>query len=171
MEVLILTGACGVGKTTIARAWAKEKQGAVIECDYLTEWIFKADFPHWSAEEEKFVVSATLSLAKEYLRFPMPVAVENVWTPGGIIRLKAGLEQLEEVKSIKFVWLYCDLPENHRRDQLRVPENQMKERVDIVNQEQHAHQWPDFVHSLDTTRLKVGETLSRLESFPSLDPL
>ena len=156
-----------MGKTTNAQAWAKARQGAVIECDYLTEWIFKDNFPHWSAEEEKFVVSATLALAKEYLRFPMPVAIENVWTPEGIIRLKAGLEQLPEVTSLKFVWLYCELPENHRRDQLRIPEHQIKERVDIVNREQRVHLWPDFVHPLDTTKLNVRETIESIEALPS----
>lgn len=167
MEILILTGACGVGKTTTARAWAKQKQGAVIECDYLTEWIFKDDFPHWSAEEERLVVSATLALAKEYLRFPMPVAIENVWTPEGVTRLKAGLEKLPEVTALKFVWLYCDSPENHRRDQLRVPENQMKERVDIVGREQRSHHWPDFLHPLDTTEMNVQQTLKCIEELPS----
>ena len=37
MEVLLLTGACGVGKTTIAQGWAKSKKGVIIDCDYLTE--------------------------------------------------------------------------------------------------------------------------------------
>ncbi len=166
MEVLILTGACGVGKTTIARAWAENKQGAVVECDYLTEWIYRADFPHWTAEEEKFVVSATLALAGTYLRYPMPVAIENVWTPEGISLLKTGLEKLPEVTSLSFAWLHCDLPENRRRDRLRVPENQMKERVDIVNREQAAHAWPDYVYSLDTTNLSVEETLAMLQEIP-----
>lgn len=166
MEILILTGACGIGKTTLARAWAEKMQGAVIECDYLTEWIYRADFPHWTAEEEKFVVSATLALAGTYLRFPMPVVIENVWTPEGIGRLKAALELMPEVTSLKVAWLYCDLPENHRRDRLRVPENQMKERVDIVNREQRAHPWPGYVHPLDTTHLSIEETLARLQALP-----
>ncbi|GEM_PF-4904892 len=34
-EVLVLTGACGVGKSTIAKAWAKSKAGVCIESDYL----------------------------------------------------------------------------------------------------------------------------------------
>lgn len=166
MEVLILTGACGVGKTTTARAWARQQQGAVVECDYLTEWIYKADFPHWTAEEEKFVVSATLALTQAYLRYPMPVAIENVWTPDSFYSLKGALEYLPEVSSLKFVWLYCTLPENHRRDQIRAVADQMKERVDILNREQHSHAWPDFVHKLDTTALSVEETLVRINGLP-----
>lgn len=40
MEVLILTGACAVGKTSVAKEWAKRKAGAIIEYDYFMEWIF-----------------------------------------------------------------------------------------------------------------------------------
>ena len=54
LEVLILTGPCAVGKTTTAKAWAKNKNGAIVECDYLTNWIYSDDFPHWTEEEEKF---------------------------------------------------------------------------------------------------------------------
>jgi len=44
-ELLILTGACGVGKSTIAEEWAKRKNGAKVDCDYLTEWIYNTDLP------------------------------------------------------------------------------------------------------------------------------
>ncbi|MEK6478438.1 hypothetical protein WJR50_12920 [Catalinimonas sp. 4WD22] len=166
MEVLIITGACGVGKSTLAQAWAKLKNGATIECDYLTEWIYKADFPHWTVEEEKFVAETTLVLAQQYLKYGMPVAIENVWSPLGIQMLVDGLQKLTHVSSIKVVWLYCALEENQRRDQLRKPENRMNERVAIVMQEQRNHPWPDYVHLIDTGTLSVAQTLGAIEELP-----
>ena len=63
LEVLILTGTCAVGKTATAKAWAKSKNGAIIECDYFTEWIYNKDFPHWTEEEEKFTSNLAQILA------------------------------------------------------------------------------------------------------------
>jgi shikimate kinase len=163
MEVIIITGACGVGKSTIARAWAKAKQGAIIECDYFTEWIFKSNFPHWTVEEEQFVAALTGTVAHEYLRHQMPVAIENVWSPSGIQILLDRLKEQALVSSIKVIWLVCDRNENHRRDQLRKPEDQMQERVDIVNKELSNYRWPEYVQKVDSTRLSIEETVAVIE--------
>lgn len=64
---------------------------------------------------------------------------------------------------MKFAWLYCEINENHRRDELRVPENQMKNRVDIVNEELRSYQWESYVHKIDTTKITVQETLNIIE--------
>lgn len=170
MEVLIITGACGVGKSTLAQAWAKHKNGATIECDYLTEWIYKADFPHWTVEEEKFVAETTLVLAQQYAKYGMPVAIENVWSPLGIQMLVDGLRKSPHISSTKVVWLYCALEENQRRDQLRKPENRMHERVAIVNQELQGYQWPDYVYRLNSDKLSVAETLATIEKLQAVKP-
>ena len=44
MEVIIFTGACGVGKSTTAKEWAKQKDGAVVQGDYFSNSIYKKDF-------------------------------------------------------------------------------------------------------------------------------
>ncbi len=159
MEVLIITGACGVGKSTLSKAWAQSKQGAVIECDYFTEWIYKDDFPHFSRKEENFVADLSATVAMKYMAEAMPVAIENVWTPSGIKELIEGISSQDDLQ-IKVVWLYCENAENHRRDEERIPENQMKERVDIVSQELSSYKWPDYVHPIDTTHITVEETLT-----------
>lgn len=168
MEVLIITGACGVGKSTIARAWAKRKNGAIIDCDYLTEWIYKVDFPRWTAEEEKFVAEIALLLGQQYLKYDMPLAIENVWSPGGIQILEEGFQKLAQVRTIKVVWLRCALEENQQRDQLRKVENRMNERVAIVNQELQAYVWPDYVHCLNSDQLSVSQTLDVIEGLPAI---
>lgn len=161
-EVLIITGACGVGKSTIAKQWAKSKNGATVDCDYLTEWIYNKDFPQWTIEEEKFVANLAAKIAIEYLRFGMSTSIENVWSPIGIELLKNGIESQLEVK-VKVIWLVCEISENHKRDQQRVPENQMKERVDIVNKELNDYQWPEYLHKLDTTELTIQQTLQAID--------
>ena len=86
-----------------------------------------------------------------------------VWSPEGLNQLKKSFEhELGEVQ-LKFVWLKCELPENHRRDQLRITENQMKARVDIVNAELLHYKWPAYLNIIDTTHLTEAETLNQIE--------
>ncbi len=161
-EVLILTGACGVGKSTVSKLWAKSKKGAVIESDYFTEWIYNDTYERFKAEEELLVADLTFVTAKEYLKHNMPVAIENVWSPQGLEKLKRAFNAEFGDISIKFVWLICEREENHRRDKLRIPENQMKERVDIVNEELNQYKWPDYVSIIDTTEQAEKETLNQI---------
>lgn len=162
-ETLIITGACGVGKSTIASEWAKLKNGATIDCDYLTEWIYNKDFPHWTIEEEKFTAKLASKIAIEYLNYGMSTSIENVWTPIGIELLKNEIISYTET-SIKAVWLYCELTENHKRDQQRILENQMKERVNIVNTELASYHWPAYLHKVDTTDLNIEQTLKVIDA-------
>ena len=164
MEILIITGACGVGKTTTASEWAKLKKGAIIECDYFTEWIFKPDFPSWGIEEEKLVATLATKTAIEYMQNGMPVAIENVWTPTGIQILIENLQKEKAVHFIKVIWLFCERKENHRRDELRIPDNQMKERVDIVNEELFGYTWQEYVHKIDSSNYSVGEIIQIIEN-------
>lgn len=163
MEVLILTGACGVGKSTIAKRWAKNKDGAVIECDYFTEWIYQSDFPRWTPEEEKLVANLAIATSQEYLRCRMPVAIENVWSPLGICMLVDSFTQSPLVTCLKAVWLQCATAENHRRDQLRIADHQMKARVDAVNHELQSYAWPPYVRIIDSTTQNAEGTLDAIE--------
>ncbi|MCF6294105.1 MAG: AAA family ATPase [Flavobacteriaceae bacterium] len=159
-EILILTGACGVGKSTISKKWAKLKKGVVIESDYFRNWIYNEIYDKFSKNEEMLVANLTFVSAKEYLKHNMSVAIENVWTPLGLDKLKNAFENEFGNVDIKFVWLKCNLEENHRRDRLRVTENQMKDRVDIVNAELSEYKWPEYLNILDTTNLTEKETLN-----------
>ena len=162
-EVLIITGACGVGKTTLAKEWAKSKDGAIIECDYLTEWIFNKEFPNWTLEEEKFIANLSATIAIEYLNYGMSVAIENVWTPYGIEIIRNRLRNRTDI-ALKVIWLFCEMNENHKRDEQRVPKDQMKERVDIVNKELQGHDWPEDLVKIDSTNLSIAQTLALLEN-------
>jgi adenylylsulfate kinase-like enzyme len=161
-EILILTGACGIGKSTISKKWAKLKKGAAIESDCFRNWIHNETYGLFSTKEERLVADLTFVTAKEYLKHKMPVAIENVWTPHGLDKLKNNLENEFNDVNIKFVWLKCSLEENHRRDKLRLTENQMKDRVDIVNAELSLYKWPEYLNILDTTNLTETETLDQI---------
>lgn len=161
-EVLILTGPCGIGKTTTAKAWAKSKNGAIIECDYLTEWIYKDDWPRWTEEDEEFTVNLSTLIAFEYLKKGMSVAIENVWSAKAIEAIRQELFRMLGLK-IKCVRLICDLEENQRRDKERIPENQMKERVKIVSDELNSQEWVSYMHTIDTTNLSIDEVLEAIE--------
>lgn len=160
-EVLILTGACGVGKSTIAKEWAKIKNGATIECDYFTEWIYKKDWPQWTLKEEEFVAQLSIKTTLHYLEYGMPCVIENVWFPPGIDLMKTEFENEGDIQ-VKIVRLYCHIDVNHKRDKLRIPEDQMKERVDIVNNELALCQWPSYIHHIDSTNLSIKETVERI---------
>ena len=162
-EVLIITGACGVGKSTIAREWAKSKQGATVECDFLTEWIYNEDFPRWTIEEEIFVAKLAAKIAIEYLEYGMSTTIENVWTPKGIEILVDEIQTKVHIVP-KVIWLFSELSENLRRDQQRISEDQMGERVDIVNRELADYSWPEYLHKIDTTKLTIVQTLTVISS-------
>ena len=152
-----------MGKSTISKAWARRKQGAVIEADYFTEWIYNTTFERFTREEEALVADLSFGVAKEYLKHGMPVAIEGVWSPHGLDILKGHFEKERENTRLKFVWLYCDISENHRRDEHRVPEDQMKARVDIVNEELQGYEWGSYIHPVDSTGLTITETIAKIE--------
>jgi predicted kinase len=164
-ENLILTGACGVGKSTISKKWAQLKRGAVIESDCFRNWICNEIYERFSNHEEMLVADLTFVTAHEYLKHNMPVVIENVWTPFGLKKLKNNFENEFRDVSIKFVWLKCDLEENHRRDGLRKIENQMKDRVGIVNAELSEYSWPEYLNIIDSTKLTEKETLNTILDF------
>jgi len=97
----------------------------------------------------------------EYLKNGMPVVIENVWSPTSIESIRIQLFRMSGLK-INVVWLKCDLEENQKRDEQRAPENQMKERVKIVNEQLEKYTWPSYVNILDTTNMNFDEVFAEL---------
>ncbi|MEL7269571.1 MAG: hypothetical protein AAGL34_08355 [Bacteroidota bacterium] len=162
-EILILTGACGVGKSTIGKLWAQSKKGVCIECDCFTSWIYDGH-PITTAyflEVEPMVARLAWQSTKAYLDNGFSVAIENVWTPKGLRRLKDACDKNDV--NAKFVYLTCGLQENKKRDQLRRNDCQMKERVALVRSELEAQNWPDFAHRLDTSGQTSETTLKQID--------
>jgi hypothetical protein len=98
----------------------------MVDCDYFTEWISNDQFLHHTKEEDIFVAGSVAKVALEYPGLNMSVAIENVWTHIGIQILKKQLKTAYPHMPIRVIWLYCAKNESHKRDELKVPENQMK---------------------------------------------
>ncbi|CAM1371701.1 AAA family ATPase [Tenacibaculum xiamenense] len=165
-NVLVLTGACGVGKSTIGKAWAKERKGVCIESDYFTEWIHD-DHPistEYFLNTEKLIADLSWACAETYLKNGFSVAIENVWSPKGFGFLRDKIQKNTLVNEFKFVHLKCDLEENFIRDNQRASDNQMKERVEIVKLELEDYTWQDYVHIIDSSSKSIEETLSIIAS-------
>lgn len=161
-KILILTGACGVGKSTLGKLWAKEKKGVCIEGDAFTNWIYDnhpITTPYF-LEIEPMTALIAWQCCKTYLDHGFSVAMECVWNPKALNQLKKVFDQNQV--SVTFVYLSCDLGKNENRDQQRTPDCMMNERVGIVKSELEAYDWPSFVHKIDSSGQTSEETLNAI---------
>lgn len=163
MEVLIITGAPGVGKSTLAKAWAKKHAGIMIPVDYLSNWVYDPSFPKWNEEAERFLARLAGMMSIEYLSKELPVVVDYVWTPIGINIITELINEIDGV-ICKAVYVTCSAEENRRRDALRIPNHQMGKRVDVVRKELNACDWGAEVQIVDSTFLSVGDLMELLSN-------
>ncbi|MCU0522402.1 MAG: GNAT family N-acetyltransferase, partial [Anaerolineae bacterium] len=104
---------------------------------------------------------------EDYMAMDLDVAIDNVWTPAGLAYLQ---EQLQDKARIRVVWLTAAPDENHRRDALRPPSDVQGARVDELQAELDALEWPEAVLRLDTTGQTVEQTLDAIERAFDRDP-
>ncbi|WP_350290516.1 hypothetical protein [uncultured Croceitalea sp.] len=105
------------------------------------------------------IVDLSWACAEKHLKSRFPVAIENVWSPMGLDLLREKIGNSNLINEFKFVHLKCDLNENFKRDNLRLLDNQMNERVEIVKSELEQYKWQDFVHTVDSSSKSIKETL------------
>ncbi|MEM7108478.1 MAG: AAA family ATPase [Bacteroidota bacterium] len=164
LKILILTGAPGVGKTTVSKVWVMAHKGVAVPGDSFTDWLYNSRIERFSTEEEALVANLAVATAVQYLKTGMGVVLDYVWRANGLEIIKNRLEaELSSVQQ-KFVHLICGLEENHRRDQLRISDHQMLNRVDMVNLELSQEKWPQHVEEIDSTSLSVSETVAQIEN-------
>ncbi|MFT6337162.1 MAG: hypothetical protein ACJATI_003924 [Halioglobus sp.] len=101
-------------------------------------------------------------VATEYLYNGLNVVVDNVWSPKGNEIIRGELFRFQGVK-VTSVRLICDKEVNHKRDQQRFLENQMKERVDVVNKELDGYSWPSYVKVIDSTDMSIEAVVAEIE--------
>jgi GNAT superfamily N-acetyltransferase len=159
-DILIVTGTCGVGKSTVARRWAERRLGAAIGCDEIRNWIRSPVLITADGFQEMLLAHHAALVANSFLTLGLDVAIDNVWTPEGLDALQHALGDRARVRAI---WLTATPAENHRRDGLRPPSDVMGARVDELQAELDALDWPDWVIRLDTTDQTVERTLEAVE--------
>lgn len=162
MNILLLTGTCGVGKSTTSLTWANSRSGCIIEGDTLRCWIRDKAFRRSNDYQEDFMFKTVKLLGEQYAKLNRDIVIDYVWKP-------SYLESLHEFFStygiVQSVWLKCSAAENSRRDKLRDPSCVMGERVHELRDELEASVWPKFVHQLDTTHLNITETVEKINTY------
>lgn len=159
---LIVTGTCGVGKTTTARAWAEARRGAHIAGDDIRWWIRDKAMRHAKEHQQDAIARIACTAAGEFLKLGLDVALDSVWTPG---TLRLFQEQLSLLGEVKMVWLMCGADENRERDDGRDPRIRMGDRVDSLLRELLTHRdWPSELRRIDTSDLSVEESLALIEA-------
>lgn len=159
-QLLILTGTCGVGKSTVARAWAAKRGGAAISGDEVREWIARHELEIADNFQEELVARVCASAARVYMAAGMDIAIENVWGPQSFAYFH---RELGADARILAVWLRCHREENRCRDRGRLRALRMGKRVDELMDELESLPWPEWLHALDTTGQSVHETVAEIE--------
>ena len=159
-DILIVTGTCGVGKSTVCWAWAGRRGGAAINCDLFRTWIRDHSLRMANGYQEELLAKHACALTEDYMELGLDVAIDNVWTPRGLALLTS---RLRGKGRINVFWLNCLPEENHQRDRRRSPSDVMGGRLDELQQELESMNWPDYVQKIDTTGQLLDETLDLIE--------
>lgn len=160
-KVLLITGTCGVGKTTTAKAWATAHRGAAISGDEIRHWIKHKPTRRANSYKDATVARIAATAAEEFLQLGLDVALDFVWKPTTLRYLAGRLSQRADVQ---MTWLRCERSENRRRDLERPANVVMGDRVDELLAELDAiNDWPVELRRIDTTSLSVEEVLKLLD--------
>lgn len=112
-------------------------------------------------------VAVCVCAAREMVAQKISVAIDNVWTPGAMERLRVELAPVARVTGLGLV---CHLAVNQARDQGR-PVGKMGARVAELAAEMEQMVFPPWVVTLDTSSMSVAETVSAINSIANVDEL
>ena len=159
-DILIVTGTCGVGKSSVCWHWAERRKGAAIDCDAFRTWIRNPSLRAEDSYQEPLLARHAASLAEDYLAMGLDVAIDNVWTPDGLAFLR---DRLTTKGHVNIFWLNCSREENQQRDQRRSPSDVMGGRIDELQAELESMIWPDYVAKIDTTGQSLDQVIQAIE--------
>ena len=158
--LLLITGTCGVGKSTTAAAWAAARRGAAISGDEIRLWIRHKETRYANEYQQDAVARIAAAAAEAFIELGLDVAADFVWKPQTLRYLA---ERLRGKADVRMVWLRCERTENRRRDAERSADVVMGDRVDELLSELTAiTDWPAELRRLDTTNLSLEEVLQAL---------
>ncbi len=157
-KLILITGTCGVGKSSVSSALAQKLEGTHIECDLIRDWIKAPGVRSACNFQEIALVHICLEAAEQFRKQGLDTVCDNVWGPEGIDLFKKHSGMFD----LSVFYLTCESGENHKRDEERSASDQMKGRVDELGQELDRMQWPWYTVKLDTTGLSVEETVEEI---------
>jgi len=167
--IYVLTGAPGVGKSTVAKALAARfRRAFVIPMDDLREWVVSGredPGPNWNDETTRqfaLAYEATADIADRYSQAGFAVIIDHVVFPPEEEKLRARLAN----RHYRTVFLTCQRETNHHRNQTRTGKNMdpqiLTPLIDHVRQNlKPAVPW----YILDSTKLTVEETVELILGF------
>jgi predicted kinase len=159
--VLLLTGTCGVGKTTTARAWAARRGGASVGGDEVRGWMRDLPVRRANDYQQALVARVCATAAEEFLTLGLDVALDFVWKPPTLRYLR---DRLAPRADVRMVYLDCARAENRRRDAERPANVVMGPRCDELRAELDAlADWPAEMRRIDTTAMPLDAVLAELD--------
>lgn len=160
-SIYILTGAPGVGKSTISENIAKLKdKSALIEGDVIYSQVIGGYEKPWKEGNHLEVFwKICFDTIENYLKYDYDVIFNYIITPNILEQIKKRFSKY----SIKFVLLTTNEETIIKRDQSRTKDYQMKERC-ILLLNNFKNYGFDTKYILDTSNLTIEETVKLIEN-------
>ena len=160
-ELYIITGPAGVGKSTISRKIAEQKNKSVlVEGDDIYHQVIGGYIPAWKEGNHlKIFWKVCLKMIATYLGDGYDVVFNYIINPEDLEIIREEFNEYE----IKFILLMTDENTLLLRDRKRQEDCQMKERC-IVLLNNFKNKKFSKQNILDTTNLSIDETINCVES-------
>ncbi len=159
-QLYVITGPCGVGKSTITNMIAKNlESSAVIEGDDIYHMVISGYVSPWKDHDNKYtnlLWDNALELISNFINKDISVIFNYIIYPD---RLKQITDKFKDNKSliIKFVVLTTDEKTIRERDKLRPEDCQMGDRSIVVLNE-FKEKGYDTKYILDTSNISPEDT-------------
>jgi len=156
MELILITGTCGVGKTTVAAGLGAKFKWAAIDADMITNWIIPRNVRMADNFQEGALARISAKAAEEFFGLGLNVIIEFPMSAKIVTFFQ---DHFGGKHNISAFWLWCRRDENHRRDELRPDSDIMGERLDVLLEELEKESWPAYLNKVDTTKLTSDQTI------------
>lgn len=160
IELYVITGPCGVGKSTITNMIAKNlESSAIIEGDDIYHMVIGGYVSPWKDHDKKYTDlfwDNCLDLIDNFINKDISVVFNYIIYPD---RLKQIIDKFKDNKNliIKFVVLTTDEKTIRERDKLRPEDCQMGDRAIVVLNE-FKEKGYDNKYILDTSNISPEDT-------------
>lgn len=160
-QLYIITGPAGVGKSTVSREIAKNKNKSVlIEGDEIYAQVIGGYVPAWKEENHLEVFwKICLDNINTYLKEGYDVVFNYIVTPEILDKIKEKFRNY----SMKFIVLITDEETILKRDKERIKDCRMGERCIILLNKFKNYNFEEK-YFLDTTNLTIKETIGKIEN-------